>query len=389
MSDDDLERAAWFRRQARAVRSELRRIPATGKNADVSVDWVGKEERFLPAEQDWRKSALAAGGDAQASLWASAERVREEVFGKRIFVRGVIEVANFCRQNCSYCGMRRENGALRRFRLAREIVRRVINESLPPSVTDLNFQAGEDPVALKELVLPVIEEIAREKRLGISVCLGTVDHRLYDELRRAGARGYIIKLETGDPEQYRLLQCPGTLEKRLEAIQYLVRTGWCVSSGLILGLPNQTLNQVIATLDLLRSLSLSGCSVSPFIPGEGTPLSSEKAADLDQTLNAVAVLRLSSPRWIVPAVSAMNLCDSSGYVRALRAGANLATINLTPSEWRGDYQLYRRKRWIMTEERVLRAIEQAGCEPSPESWVAASSSFPSLASLLPASRSLP
>ena len=221
-----------------------------------------------------------------------------------------------------------------------------------------------------------IEEIAQEKRLGISVCLGTVDHRLYDELRQAGARGYIIKLETGDPEQYRLLQCPGTIERRLEAIRYLVRTGWCVSSGLIHGLPNQTLDQLIATLDLLRSLTLRGCSVSPFIPGEGTPLFSQKRADLDQTLNAVAVLRLSSPRWIVPAVSALNLCDSSGYVRALRAGANLATINLTPSEWRGDYQLYRRKRWIMTEERVLQAIEQAGCQPSPESWIAASSSFP-------------
>ncbi|MDD4933063.1 MAG: radical SAM protein [Methylacidiphilaceae bacterium] len=364
-------------------------IPAAGKSTDVSRERGGEEEGFAPAERDWRRSALAASGDAQVSLWASAETAREERFGKRIFVRGVIEVANFCRQNCSYCGMRRENGALRRFRLAREIIRRVIGESLPPSVTDLNFQAGEDPVALKELVLPVIEEIAKEKRLGISVCLGTVDHRLYDELRQAGARGYIIKLETGDPEQYRLLQCPGTLERRLEAIRYLVRTGWCVSSGLIHGLPNQTLDQLVGTLDLLRSLSLSGCSVSPFIPGEGTPLSSEKTADLEQTLNVVAVLRLSSPRWVIPAVSALNLCDSSGYVRALRAGANLATINLTPSEWRGDYQLYRRNRCIMTEERILQAIEQAGCQPSLESWIAASSSFPPSASLVPASRSSP
>jgi biotin synthase len=377
MSNDDLVRPTWFRRQPQGVRTVFRRIHAAGHNTIVSKERGDEQERFAEAKVDWRRSALTAGGEAQAALWASAEKVREGMFGKRIFVRGVIEVANFCRQNCSYCGMRRENDALRRFRLARDVIRRVIDESLPPSVTDLNFQAGEDPVALKELVLPVIEEIAKEKRLGISVCLGTVDHRLYDELRQAGARGYIIKLETGDPEQYRLLQCPGTIERRLEAIRYLVRTGWCVSSGFIYGLPNQTLDQLIGTLDLLRSLSLRGCSVSPFIPGEGTPLSSEKRADLDQTLNAVAVLRLSSPRWVVPAVSALNLCDSSGYVRALRAGANLATINLTPSEWRGDYQLYRRQRWIMTEERVLQAIEQAGCQPSPESWIAASSSFSS------------
>lgn len=358
-----------------------------GDNPVVRKESAGGAGSFRPAEPTWRRAALEARADAQDSLWERARSVREASFGKRIFIRGVIEVGNFCRQNCSYCGMRRENGGLRRFRLAREVVRRLIGENLPASVTDLNFQAGEDSVVLREVVLPVVEEVAKERRLGISVCLGTLDFRLYDELKQAGAQSYIIKLETGDPEQYRLLQCPGTLERRIEAIRYLARTGWRVSSGLIHGLPNQTLDQVEATLDLLSSLPLAGCSVSPFIPGEGTPLSSARAADLDQTLNAVAVLRLFSPRWVVPAVSALNLCHSSGYVRALRAGANLTTINLTPSEWRDDYQLYRRNRWIMTEARVLGAIEEAGCEPSLESWIAASSALsPSCSSPPPPSR---
>ncbi|MGD9896547.1 MAG: radical SAM protein [Candidatus Methylacidiphilaceae bacterium] len=351
-------------------------IHASRGSIDVSKKRYGEQEGLVREQRAWWRSALEARADAQVSLWARAESAREGIFGKKIFVRGVIEVSSFCRQNCAYCGMRRENGALRRFRLARETLRRVIGECLPPSVTDLNFQAGEDPIALRELVLPLIEEVAKEKRLGLSVCLGTVDCRLYDELRQAGARGYIIKLETGDPEEYRRLQCPGTFERRLKAIRYLIQTGWAVSSGFILGLPNQTVDQVVATLELLRSLPISGCSVSPFIPGEETPLSWAKAADLDQTLNAVAILRLSSPRWVIPAVSALNLCSASGYVRALRAGANLTTINLTPSEWRGDYRLYRRNRWIMTEERVLRAIEEAGAQPSPESWIAASSASP-------------
>lgn len=337
----------------------------------------------------WRREALEARFEEQRALWERAAAAREATFGKRVFVRGVIEVGNVCRQNCAYCGMRRENGDLRRFRLARDAVRRVIGEQLPALVTDLNFQAGEDPVVLREVVLPVIAELAKESRLGISVCLGTVDFRLYDEMRQAGARGYILKLETGDPEQYRLLQCPGTLERRLEAILHLARTGWSVSSGLIYGLPDQTPNQMADTFDLLCSLPLAGCSASPFIPGEGTPLSSAPAADLEGTLNAIAVLRLSSPHWVIPAVSALNLCHASGYVRALQAGANLATINLTPSERRDDYPLYRRSRWIMTEERVLRAIEQAGGEPSSESWLAASSSRRSSPSLFPSGRPLP
>ncbi len=330
-------------------------------------------ERNLP-ESVWRRAKLEAGSDARRDLRARAETVREAVFGKRIFVRGVIEVGNFCRQNCAYCGMRRENGGLRRFRLTREAVRRVVGEHLPASVTDLNFQAGEDPVALREVVLPIVEEVARDRRLGISVCLGTFDFRLYDELRQAGAQGYILKLETGNPELYRLLQCPGTLERRIEAIGYLARTGWRVSSGLIQGLPNQTLDGVAETLDLLCSLPLAGCSVSPFIPGEGTPLSATPAADLEETLHTLALLRISAPHWVIPAVSAMNLCHASGYVQALRSGANLATINLTPSRWREDYPLYRRNRSIMTEERVLRAIEEAGCQPSREGWIAATAS---------------
>ncbi len=265
----------------------------------------------------------------------------------------------------------------------------MIGEGLPASVTDLNFQAGEDPVVLREVVLPVIEELANESRLGISACLGTFDLRLYDELKQAGARGYILKIETGDAAHYRLLRCPGTLERRLEAIRYLAQTGWSVSSGWIHGLPEETPDRAAETLDLLCSLPLAGCSVSPFIPGEGTPLSGAQAADLERTLNAVAILRLSSPHWVIPAVSALNLCHASGYVRALRAGANLATINLTPSAWRDDYPLYRPGRWIMTEERVLRAIEEAGSEPSPDSWIAVSSSLRSSVSPLSSRGSIP
>ncbi|WP_142525564.1 biotin synthase BioB [Methylacidimicrobium cyclopophantes] len=343
-----------------------------------------------PAETDWRRAVLVSEAHERAALWARAEAVRRDHFGDGIFVRGVIEVSNFCRQNCVYCGMRRENETLARFRLGREMILRTILEDLPASITDLNFQAGEDPVALRELVLPVVEEVAKEKPdLGISICLGTVDFRLYDDLRQAGAQGYIIKLETGDPEQYRRFQCPGTLERRLEAIHYLAGTGWSVSSGLIYGLPNQTADQAVRTLELLASLPLSGCSVSPFVPGEGTPLSSARAADLDETLNVVAALRLSSPRWIIPAVSAMNLFDPLGYVKALRAGANLATINLTPSTWRENYPLYRRNRWIMTEERVLRAIDEAGCEPRRESWLAFSRSPSASSPCLPSDRSTP
>ena len=119
---------------------------------------------------------------------------------------------------------------------------------------------------------------------------------------------------------------------------------------------------------LARQLPLAGCSVSPFIPGEATPLAPAPMGDIDLTLNCMAALRLMRPDWVIPAVSALNLAEpGNGYRRGLRTGANLVTINLTPSDMREDYLLYKRDRFIMTEERLLKAIEEEGLIPSRQS----------------------
>jgi biotin synthase len=295
------------------------------------------------------------------SLEQRAGNLRDEVFGAEVFVRGVIEVSNFCRQNCAYCGMRRDNHDLARFRLELEALRELIRRGLPEVITDLNLQTGEDTVAVREIVLPLIETIREETDLGISVCLGTLENKLYDELKQAGADYYIIKLETGNRDHYRAIHAPGTFDRRLAAIRHLTETGWAVSSGFILGLPGQTPEHIEESLDLLSSLPLAGASVSPFIPGEQTPFAGHALGDYEKTIECIARLRLRNPGYIIPAVSALNLVNQEGYVRALRAGANLATINLTPSDHRGDYLLYKRDRYIMHEQRVRTAIAQAGC----------------------------
>ena len=174
----------------------------------------------------------------------------------------------------------------------------------------------------------------------------------------------MLKIETGDAYHYRFIQAPGTLTKRIEAIRYLARTGWKVSSGLIIGLPGQTDVHIAQTLQLLRDLPLAGCSVSPFIAGEQTPFADASDGSIELTLNCVAWMRMANPHWIIPAVSAMKLVSEDGYVRAFHAGANLATINFTPPAVRVDYPIYKRDRIIMDEARVLSAIEQAGCELS-------------------------
>lgn len=310
---------------------------------------------------------LFCQGQEQAALHEEAGALRDSVFGRTVFVRAVLEISNYCRQNCHYCAMRRDNHVLERFRLPLDLLRRVILESLPPSVTDLNIQAGEDPVAVREVVIPFIQEIRRETNLGVGVCLGTLDYKLYDELLEAGASYYIIKIETNCADHYQKMCAPGSLEKRLAAIQHLAQTGWHVSSGIIAGLPLQTPKMLAEGLQMLSSLPLAGASISPFIPGNDTAYAHTEAGNIETTLNCVALMRRANPHYIIPAVSAMNLLGSNGYVRALRAGANLATINLTPREWREHYPIYKKDRWIMHEERVLRAIEAADCAVSENS----------------------
>jgi biotin synthase len=304
---------------------------------------------------------LPAAHDA-ATMEANAGALRDEVFGREIFVRGVIEVSNYCRQNCNYCGMRRDNRSLSRFRADLESLKELVRHGIADVITDLNIQAGEDTVGDREVVLPLIEFIRKEKpRLGVSVCLGTLDPKLYDQLRDAGASYYIIKIETGNRDHYRSIQAPGTFEKRLDAIRYLAGSGWSVSSGFIMGLPGQTAEHIEETLDLLSELPLAGASVSPFIAGEQTPFSGQPTGDFERTVQSIARLRLRNPSYIIPAISALNLVNENGYVRALRAGANLTTINLTPAANRTDYLLYKRNRFIMHEQRVRDAIEAAGC----------------------------
>ena len=307
-------------------------------------------------------------GDRQTTLHEQAAAAARSRFGRAVFVRAVIEISNYCRENCVYCGMRRSNRNLKRFRAQADPIADLLIHHRPDSVTDVNIQAGEDPVAVRDVALPLVRALRQHTNLGISVCLGILDPALYAQLKEAGATLYIMKFEMATPARYAEFEAPGTFPKRIEHIRHLAATGWNLSSGFIAGLPGQTDEELLANFDLAADLPLDGISVSPFIPGDETPLAGAPLSDINLTLNCMAALRLMRPDWIIPSISALNLAEpGNGYQRGLRTGANLVTINLTPSEFRGDYLLYKRDRFIMTEERILTAIAAEGLTPSQQS----------------------
>src|ERR1041384_5095352 len=214
------------------------------------------DESFLP------DVTMTEGEGALQRKWhKQAATVAAKQFGKKVFVRAVVEVSNFCRENCAYCGMRRDNRTLKRFRGSHERLAELLVHHRPRSVTDVNIQAGEDPVAVREVVLPLVKTLRRETSLGISVCVGSLPVTVYDELKKAGAGIYIIKFEMANPRRYAELQAPRELEERLANIRHLAATGWRVSSGFIAGLPGETDDDVLMNFSLARELPLDGCSV--------------------------------------------------------------------------------------------------------------------------------
>lgn len=321
------------------------------------------ESEFQPTRERLRLS-----GSAQARLHEQSAAIAHKKFGHKVFLRGVVEASNFCRENCHYCGMRRDNRSLARYRARHEELAELLIHHRPPSITDINIQTGEDLVGVREVVLPLVKTLRRETTLGISVCLGTLPPPYYRELQEAGASIYIMKFELANPASYEHLEAPGNLAERVEHIRHLAQTGWSVSSGFIAGLPEQTDEHLLANLKLARELPLAGCSVSPFIPGDETPLANAALSDINLSLNSMALLRLMRPDWVIPAVSALNIAEpGDGYRRGLRTGANLVTINLTPDGVRGNYLLYKRDRFIMTEERILAAIAAEKLTPARQS----------------------
>ncbi len=163
----------------------------------------------------------------ESRLHQQARAERDAVFGRRVFVRGVVEVSSYGRQNCSYGGMRRDNRALARYRLAADELAESIIRHRPVAITDIDIRSCEDPVTVREVVLPLVRELRRRTNLGITLCLGILSPREYDELRAAGADYYVMKIETGDADHYRFAQAPGTLAKRIEAIRQLAGAGKC------------------------------------------------------------------------------------------------------------------------------------------------------------------
>ncbi len=311
-------------------------------------------------------ASLQARGQRQDELARQAHAVRVAAAGEGIFLRGLIEYSNRCHKSCLYCGIRRGR-TLNRYTLDYEEVMQAARLALREGFGSVVIQAGEissarhialierivgDIKALTPRSVGVPDAISRDwdPSLGITLSLGEQTPQTYRRWLSAGATRYLLRIETSNPDLYAAIH-PGdgrhTFERRLQALHDLRAEGYMLGTGVMIGLPGQTVEHLADDLLFMRGLGIDMCGMGPYIECAGTPMAGLEAPSLewrmDTTLNMVATLRLMMPDINIAATTALETIGRGARERALHGGANVMMPNLTPAAAERDYKLYNEK----------------------------------------------
>ncbi len=276
-----------------------------------------------------------------------AARARcDEIFGREVYLRGLIEFSNICRRNCAYCGLYTGNSNIERYRMTPEaIVERA------GVVRDLGFatvvlQSGEDPWFTLPILCDIVRRIKAETGLVVTLSIGEMPFGDYKALREAGADRYLLRHETSNPELYAKLHPGHTLATRLDCLKSIRDCGYELGTGFMVGLPGQTDEDLLADLDLLVKLQADMVGIGPFIANPDTPLAGSADGNIEVVLNLVALIRLLLPGANIPATTALDSLRSDGRELGLNAGANVVMPIMTPPDVKTQYRLYPNKRCL-------------------------------------------
>ena len=301
------------------------------------------------------KKLLLLEGTHADSLHRIAKEITCKLYNRKCFLRGVIEISNICQNDCKYCAMHRSNQRLERYILSKEELSILIRNAGLREIRTIMLQGGESTSSY-ELIAASLS-ITDVSNLNIMVCIGNLDNNKIQNLRALGVKAYSIKFETSNSDLFLSLR-GNKLDNRVQCLINARQLHMPTSSGIILGLPNQSISDLVNDLSYLQYLKLPMNSISPFIPAHETELVTFSKPKIDIVLNFISLLRLVNPTSLIPAVSALNLLVKDGQNRALNAGANVLTINLTPCKNRDKYLIYDSKRFIVELDYVKNLINK-------------------------------
>jgi len=288
---------------------------------------------------------LGYSDEAREYIAKLADTKRKEAYNADVFIRGLIEISNICKNDCYYCGIRHSNKNCERYRLTSEQISQCCDLGYELGFRTFVLQGGEDPYFTDDILCDIIKKIKNKyPDCAITLSLGERSFESYEKLRKAGADRYLLRHETADKEHYQKLH-PKTMsfETRMKALYDLKSLGYQVGCGFMVGSPYQTAKTLAKDLKFIEEFKPDMCGIGPYITHSETPFNNFKSGELSQTLYLLSIVRLIDPTLLLPATTALGTIDPKGREKGILAGANVVMPNLSPLSVRKKYELYDNK----------------------------------------------
>ena len=304
---------------------------------------------------DIELKTLIESDEYDEELRQAADAVRRERYGDAVFLRGLIEISSYCKNNCLYCGLRAGNPHAERYRLSREEILSCCEEGYALGYRTFVLQGGEDPYFTDDRICEIVSEIRmRYPDCAITLSLGEKSRESYERYYKAGANRYLLRHETADPAHYARLHPENmSCENRKRCLYDLKEIGYQVGSGFMVGSPYQTTENLIADLRFLQELQPDMIGIGPYITQKDTPFCDMKSGTAELTLRMLSILRLMFPYALLPSTTALGTIHPLGREMGLRAGGNVVMPNLSPVSVRKKYAIY--------DDKICTGEESAQC----------------------------
>ncbi len=283
--------------------------------------------------------------EAAEILAEKADRVRREIYGNTVFIRGLIEVSNICKNDCLYCGIRRSNRNCDRYRLTKDEILECCDEGYALGFRTFVLQGGEDRFFTDDVLCDIVKSIkAKYPECAVTLSMGERSKESYRKLYESGADRYLLRHETADSEHYALLHPEEmSFETRMTCLKALKEIGFQTGCGFMVGSPYQTTDMIAKDLKFIENFKPDMCGIGPFIPHKDTPFADKSGGTAELTCYLLSIIRLIHPAVLLPSTTALGTIDKNGREKGILAGANVVMPNLSPSSVRKKYELYNNK----------------------------------------------
>ena len=296
-------------------------------------------------KEEWRILLEHRNPEIADRLCSAARRETDRVFGRQVYVRGLIEFTNICKKDCYYCGIRKSNSCVERYRLTEEEILACCKEGYEAGFRTFVLQGGEDGYFTEERICSLVSNIhTKYPDCAITLSVGEWEKKSYERFYAAGAERFLLRQETADPKHYaKLHPANQPYETRMECLRNLKEIGYQTGCGFLVGSPYQTIDCIVEDLLFLERFRPQMVGIGPFLPAKNTPFEGEKAGSSELTLFLLSAIRLSLPEVLLPATTALGTARSDGRLQGLLHGANVIMPNLSPVRVREKYALYDNK----------------------------------------------